>query len=258
MTNSILQKIYATKQQEVALSKQKRPLNLLMEKFNQPVRDFTHHLMQNQLAIIAEIKKASPSQGIIRADFDVATIATIYEQHGASCLSVLTDESYFQGAPEYIARAKESCHLPVLRKDFIIDPYQIYESRALGADCILLIVALLDAQQLHDYCQLAQELGMAVLVESHTHEELLQAIPLPTPLMGVNNRDLNTFTIDIQTSITLKAILPDDKLLIAESGIHTKDDLSRLQQHGIHKFLIGESLMRHADIGQKLDELLGA
>ena len=257
--STILATIKHTKTQEVATAKQKKPLTTLIDRIealNQPTRNFIARLLQNQLAIIAEIKKASPSKGVIRADFDVASIAQIYEAHGASCLSVLTDTLYFQGLPENIAIAKAHSSLPVLRKDFIIDEYQIYESRTLGADCILLIVALLDDQQLLDYCTLAQELKMAVLVESHTQEEFERALVLPTPLMGVNNRDLHTFKTDIEISIRLSQLLPSDKTLICESGINTSEDIQYLQAHCIHKFLIGESLMRAPDIGRKLDAFL--
>ena len=256
---TILSTIKQTKVEEVGAAKKKSPVTALInliDELNQPTRNFIAGLMQNQLAIIAEIKKASPSQGIIRADFDVASIAQIYEAHGASCLSVLTDTPYFQGLPENIAIAKVHSTLPILRKDFIIDEYQIYESRTLGADCILLIVALLDEKQLIDYCTLAQELGMAVLVESHTREEFERALVLPTPLMGVNNRDLHTFKTNIDTSLELSQLLPADKTLISESGINTSKDIQYLQTHHIHKFLIGESLMRTPDIGSKLDAFL--
>ncbi len=255
---SILDRIGKHKRQEIELAKREKPLNRLTEVAPLPVRDFIAGLQQRSPAIIAEIKKASPSKGLIRADFDVATIATIYEQFGASCLSVLTDIDFFQGSPSYLALAKSHCSLPILRKDFIIDPYQIHESRVLGADCILLIVAMLDDQELHDYCQLAQELTMAVLVESHTLAEFERAIKLPTPLMGVNNRNLHTFTTDVHTSIELVSYLPADKILITESGINSHDDIKLMQENGIDTFLIGESLMREQDIGAKLREFMRA
>lgn len=254
--NSILNRIAEYKQQEVELAKQRKPLASLQDIDPLPVRDFIAGLKRFQPAIIAEIKKASPSKGLIRADFDVAAIAKIYEQNGASCLSVLTDVHFFQGDPSYIAIAKAHATLPVLRKDFIIDPYQIYESRALGADCILLIVAMLDDYQLLDYCQLAQELNMAVLVESHTHEELQRALVLPTPLIGVNNRSLHTFTTDIHTSLELVKQLPSNKMMITESGINSHQDIKLMQNNGINIFLIGESLMRATDIGSKLKEFM--
>ncbi|MBA2652764.1 MAG: indole-3-glycerol phosphate synthase TrpC [Tatlockia sp.] len=255
--NSILNRISEYKRHEVEQAKQERPLDSFNLKQALPVRDFLAGLKKRTPAIIAEIKKASPSKGLIRANFDVATIARIYEQHGASCLSVLTDVHFFQGAPSYLAVAKSNSKLPVLRKDFIIDSYQIHESRALGADCILLIVALLDDQQLQDYCQLAQELHMAVLVESHTPEEFHRALPLPTPLMGVNNRSLHTFVTKIETSLELAEQLPADKILISESGINSRTDIELMQEHEINTFLIGESLMRVEDIGSKLDEFMG-
>ncbi|KTC94115.1 indole-3-glycerol phosphate synthase TrpC [Legionella erythra] len=255
--NSILDKIAEQKRQEVALAKQQRPLSTLQTADTLPVRDFVQALQAKKPAIIAEIKKASPSKGLIRADFDVAAIAQIYEAHGAACLSVLTDKPFFQGDPANLQMARHHTSLPVLRKDFMIDSYQIFESRALGADCILLIVALLDDSQLHDYCQIAQELGMAVLVESHTRDELERALPLPTPLMGINNRSLHTFKTDIYTSVDLKHLLPEGKCLITESGINSRADIDFMQNHGINTFLIGESLMRMPDIGAKLDELMG-
>lgn len=256
--NSILNRIAEHKRQEVELAKQQRPLSSFKNKELLPLRDFVEGLKAKKPAIIAEIKKASPSKGLIRADFDVASIAAIYQQHGASCLSVLTDVEFFQGNPTYVAVAKSHSSLPILRKDFIIDLYQIAESRALGADCILLIVALLDDSQLHDYCQMAQELGMAVLVESHTADELERALVLPTPLMGVNNRSLHSFKTDLQTSLNLMKQLPSNKLLITESGINNAADIRLMLDAGIHTFLIGESLMRVPDIGIKLSEFMNA
>ncbi|MBA2711348.1 MAG: indole-3-glycerol phosphate synthase TrpC [Tatlockia sp.] len=254
---SILSQISEFKREEVERAKRELPLASLNLTGALPVRDFVKGLRIKTPAIITEIKKASPSKGLIRADFDVANIAKIYEQHGASCLSVLTDSYFFQGSPAYLALAKANSTLPVLRKDFIIDSYQIYESRALGADCILLIVAMLDDQQLDDYCQLAQELNMAVLVESHTRNEFQRALRLPTPLMGVNNRSLHTFITNIETSLTLAKDLPADKILISESGINSRQDIELMQKNNINTFLIGESLMRAEDIGSKLKELLG-
>ncbi|MFA6303484.1 MAG: indole-3-glycerol phosphate synthase TrpC [Legionella sp.] len=254
---SILEKIAARKHEEVALAKQQKPLASLPKQSPIATRDFIAALKTaNGPAIIAEIKKASPSKGLIREDFNVTEIAGIYAINGARCLSVLTDIDFFQGHPDYLAQAKSCCSLPVLRKDFIVDSYQIYESLALGADCILLIVALLDDKQLHDFCILAQELGMAVLVESHTKEELDRALRLPTPLIGVNNRSLHTFKTDIQLSIDLKPFVNDDRILITESGINTRSDIELMQKNGINTFLIGESLMRARDIGLALQDLL--
>lgn len=255
--NSILERIAQHKLEEVSKAKKDRPLQTLAKEQSLESRDFIGALKTNSTpAIIAEIKKASPSKGLIREDFDVAEIATIYAQNGAKCLSVLTDIDFFQGHPDYLALAKSQCTLPVLRKDFILDPYQIYESQALGADCILLIVAMLDDVQLHDFCQLSQELEMAVLVESHTKEELDRAIKVPTPLMGINNRSLHTFKTDIQLSIELKHYIPEDKIIITESGINSREDIKFMQSHGINTFLIGESLMRAKNIGVALKALI--
>jgi indole-3-glycerol phosphate synthase len=256
--NSILNRIAEQKVQEVSIAKKNQPLTSLISKVPEQTRDFINALKSCKgPAIIAEIKKASPSKGTIREDFNVAEIAGIYANHGARCLSVLTDKQFFQGHPDYLAQAKAHCSLPVLRKDFIIDPYQIYESKALDADCILLIVAMLDDYQLMDFCQLTQELKMAVLVESHTEEELHRALKLPTPLVGINNRSLHTFHTDIQLTIQLKELIPEDKLIITESGIATRDDILLMQSHGINTFLIGEHLMRAPDIGVALDQLIG-
>jgi indole-3-glycerol phosphate synthase len=255
--NSILQRIANHKATEVAIAKKNNPLQNLAIHPPLPQRDFIAALRNNKIpSIIAEIKKASPSKGLIREDFDVAEIAAIYEQNGAKCLSVLTDIEFFQGHPDYLLAAKSHCQLPVLRKDFIIDPYQIHESMALGADCILLIVAMLDDAQLIDFCQTAQELNMAVLVESHTPEELARALKLPTPLIGINNRSLHSFKTDIQLSIELKDQIPQDCLVITESGINTHDDIVLMQTHGINTFLVGESLMRATDIGYALKTLI--
>ncbi|KTD47689.1 indole-3-glycerol phosphate synthase TrpC [Legionella quateirensis] len=255
--NSILQRIAQHKLEEVAHSKKNKPLSSLSKEHSIERRDFVAALHGQSPAIIAEIKKASPSKGLIREDFDVGEIATIYAKNGAKCLSVLTDKNFFQGHPDYLALAKSQCNLPVLRKDFIIDPYQIHESLALGADCILLIVAMLDDLQLTDFCQLAQELNLSVLVESHTREELERAIKLPTPLIGINNRSLHTFKTDMQLSIQLKQYVPVDKMIITESGINTRDDIKLMQSHGINTFLIGESLMRSKNIGEALKGLMG-
>ncbi len=255
--NSILHRITQHKLEEIAQAKKNKPLNSLLIQPPIERRDFTAALQPNSTpAIIAEIKKASPSKGVIREHFDVAQIAKAYAQNGARCLSVLTDIEFFQGHPDYIFLAKEHCPLPVLRKDFIIDPYQIHESLALGADCILLIVAMLDDVQLADFCHLAQELKMAVLVESHTREELDRALLLPTPLIGINNRSLHTFNTTIQLSIDLKHYIPEDKIVITESGINTHEDIKLMQAHGINTFLIGESLMRADNIGAALKNLI--
>jgi indole-3-glycerol phosphate synthase len=209
-------------------------------------------------AVIAEIKKASPSKGLLRADFVPADIARSYELGGATCLSVLTDVDFFQGADDYLREARAACGLPVLRKDFTVDPYQVYEARALGADCILLIVAALEDGQLRDYVDLARELGMDALVEVHDAGELERALTLNTPLVGINNRDLHTFTTSLQTTLDLLVQIPADRIVVTESGIHTPDDVATLRGHGVHAFLVGEAFMRAEDPGQKLAELFGA
>ncbi|MFA7097378.1 MAG: indole-3-glycerol phosphate synthase TrpC [Gammaproteobacteria bacterium] len=207
--------------------------------------------------VIAEIKKASPSQGVIREDFRPAAIAADYEQAGAACLSVLTDVDFFQGADEYLQQARSACALPVLRKDFIIDPYQVYEARALGADCILLIVAALGDAQMLELAHLAAHLGMDVLVEVHDAAELERALVLNTPLIGINNRDLRTFRTDLQTTLDLLGGIPQDRIVVTESGIHTSADVARMREHGVNAFLVGESFMRAREPGAKLAELFG-
>jgi indole-3-glycerol phosphate synthase len=257
MMNSILQKIARHKMEEVAKAKKIKPLSSLLQHNATDRRDFIGALKSSSTpAIIAEIKKASPSKGVIREHFDVAQITSAYAQNGACCLSVLTDVHFFQGHPDYIAIAKKNCILPILRKDFIIDSYQIHQSLALGADCILLIVALLDDLQLSDFCQLAQELELAVLVESHTKEELDRALKLPTSLIGINNRSLHTFNTNIQLTIELKQYIPEDKIIITESGINNPEDIQLMQAHGINTFLIGERLMRSDNIGLALKKLI--
>lgn len=253
---SILNRIEEYKKEEVAALKRAEPHIHLNHYHPSAVRDFVQALDTHKTAIIAEIKRASPSQGVIREHFHVPEIAKNYADNGASCLSVLTDIHFFKGDTRYIEIAKNNAPLPVLRKDFIVDEYQVLQSRALGADCILLIVALLDDHQLQDYCQLAQSLGMAVLVESHTLAEFERAVTLPTPLMGINNRDLHTFKIDLNQSIQIIPYLPPDKRLITESGINTREDIEKMHHHGIHTFLIGEALMRQENYGSLLRELI--
>lgn len=208
-----------------------------------------------QPGVIAEVKKASPSKGVIREHFDPPAIARSYAQAGAACLSVLTDRDFFQGADEYLQQARAACDLPVLRKDFVIDYYQVYEARALGADCVLLIVAALGDAMLHDLIGLAAHLDMDALVEVHNEEEMERAIAAGATFIGINNRNLRTFDTDLQTSLELKGMVGDDVLLVTESGIHTQDDVALMWENNIHAFLVGEAFMRAPDPGSKLAEL---
>tara|TARA_B100000900_G_scaffold215053_1_gene182142 strand:+ start:341 stop:1132 length:792 start_codon:yes stop_codon:yes gene_type:complete len=258
---TILEQILETKVAEVASAKQNLSLSELEVVIShaEPVRGFSAamraRITRGKSAVIAEIKKASPSKGLIRQDFDPARHAADYAEHGATCLSVLTDEKYFQGANAFLQDARAACKLPVIRKDFMVDPYQIAESRALGADCVLLIVAALDPSQLHELAAYAGELSLDVLVEVHNDAELKIALELDTDLIGINNRDLHTFTTSLQTSIDLAAELSDDRLVITESGINSLEDVALMHRNGIFGFLIGESLMRSKQPGAKLREL---
>jgi indole-3-glycerol phosphate synthase len=256
--SDILQRIVATKREEVAAARSRRdPAALQAAAREQPAaRSFEAALRttiaDGRAAVIAEVKKASPSKGVLREHFVPAEIAASYARHGAACLSVLTDGPYFQGAPEYLAQARAACDLPVLRKDFIVDEYQVHESRALGADCILLIVACLGDAQLAAFESCAQALGMGVLVEVHDEAELERALRLKSPLIGVNNRNLRTFEVSLETTLRLLPRLPADRLLIAESGILTRADVQRLRSAAVHAFLVGEAFMRAPDPGQAL------
>jgi indole-3-glycerol phosphate synthase len=208
-------------------------------------------------AVIAEIKKASPSKGVIRPDFDPVQIAASYERGGAACLSVLTDVDFFQGSDDYLQQARAACALPVLRKDFVVDPYQVVEARALGADCILLIVAALDDAQLLGLTLLAAELDLDVLVEVHDRAELERALDLPVRLVGINNRDLRSFQVSLDTTLALRDAVPADRLLVTESGILAPDDVARMRRAGVHAFLVGEAFMRAPDPGIELARLFG-
>jgi indole-3-glycerol phosphate synthase len=256
--SDILNKILATKKTEVAANKLAVSLDQLQaqaEAQGEP-RDFVgsihKKIMANKAAVIAEIKKASPSKGVIREDFKPAEIAKSYEKAGAACLSVLTDEQYFQGSAAYLKQARAACKLPVLRKDFIIDEYQVFEARAMGADCILLIVAALELAQMQKLEALANELGMAVLVEVHDADELALALQLDTPLIGINNRNLRTFEVSLQTTLDLLKIMPEDRFVVTESGIFTPDDVKLMMDNQVQGFLVGEAFMRQDDPGAEL------
>lgn len=257
----ILHTILARKAEEVAARRLHAPLAEIAARAADagPTRGFADSLKAaiaaGLPAVIAEVKKASPSKGVIRPDFHPAEIAVSYEFGGASCLSVLTDVDFFQGSDAYLQAAREACTLPVLRKDFIIDPYQVQEARALGADCILLIVAALDDVQLADLSGLALELGMDVLVEVHDIDELERALQVPAPLLGINNRNLRTFEVSLENTLAMKDAVPRDRVLVTESGILGPDDVHRMRAAGVHAFLVGEAFMRAAEPGEALRAL---
>jgi indole-3-glycerol phosphate synthase len=259
--SDILNKIVAVKHQEVAAAMRRKPLEAVRFDAESRVltRDFAGALRAKigagRPAVIAEVKKASPSKGVLRADFIPADIAQSYAEHGAACLSVLTDKDFFQGSVDYLKQARASCDLPVLRKDFIVDPYQVYESRVMGADCILLIAACLDDAQMKSLEALAMSLDMAVLVEVHDRAELERALKLKTPLLGINNRNLQTFEVSLDTTLTLLKDVPADRLLVTESGITTPAEVARLREAGVNAFLVGEAFMRAEDPGVALAAL---
>jgi len=259
----ILNKIVAVKHEEVAAAKNRKPLDMVRADAESRVltRDFVGSLRAKiaagQPAVIAEVKKASPSKGVIRANFIPADIAQSYAEFGAACLSVLTDQQFFQGSVDYLKQARASCQLPVLRKDFLVDAYQIYESRAMGADAVLLIAACLDDAQMKEFEAIARSLDMAVLVEVHDAAELQRALKLKTPLIGINNRNLKTFEVSLDTTLTLMKDIPVDRLLVCESGIHTRDDVLRLGAAGVNAFLVGEAFMRVPEPGEALAALFG-
>jgi len=259
--SDILQKIVAVKREEIAAAHARRSLASWREEAEarRDVRGFEAalraRLTAGQAAVIAEVKKASPSKGVLREHFVPADIAASYARHGAACLSVLTDERFFQGSAAYLQQARAACDLPVLRKDFMVDEYQVVEARALGADCILLIAACLDDAQMADLEAAALALGMAVLVEVHDGDELGRALLLETPLLGINNRNLRSFEVTLDTTLALQSRVPADKLLVTESGILGRADVLRMRQAGVHAFLVGEAFMRASDPGAALAAL---
>jgi indole-3-glycerol phosphate synthase len=263
--SDILNKILDVKADEIAAAKKYRDLSSLRREVesNQETRkalrgfeaSLRGKIAAGKAGVIAEVKKASPSKGILRVDFKPAEIATSYASHGAACLSVLTDKQFFQGAPEYLQQARAACAIPVLRKDFMIDPYQVYEARSWGADCILLIVAALDHGLMAELEACANELGMGVLVEVHNAEELTAALRLKTAMLGINNRNLRTFEVSLQTTIDLLPRISPDKLVITESGILVQDDVKRMRDVDVNAFLVGEAFMRAPEPGVELDRL---
>ena len=262
--SDILDKIVAVKREEVAAAKKKASLEAVREDAFSRVltRDFEGALRAKiaagKAAVIAEVKKASPSKGVLREDFIPADIAQSYAEHGAACLSVLTDRQFFQGAADYLKQARASCDLPVLRKDFMVDPYQVYEARVMGADAILLIAACLDDARMAELEAIARSLDMAVLVEVHDDAELQRALKLKTRLIGINNRDLRTFAVSLDTTLGLMKDVPPDRLLVTESGILQREDVQKMRAAGVHAFLVGEAFMRADEPGEALEELFGA
>jgi indole-3-glycerol phosphate synthase len=261
--SDILNKIVAVKRDEIAAGLSKRSLAGMRADAESRVltRDFVgalrHKIESGHPAVIAEVKKASPSKGVLRENFVPADIAQSYAEHGAACLSVLTDQQFFQGSVDYLKQSRASCDLPVLRKDFMVDAYQIYESRVMGADCILLIVACLDDAKMHELESIARSLDMAVLVEVHDGAELERALTLKTPLIGINNRNLRTFDVSLETTLSLIANVPKDRLLITESGIQTPEDVKKMRDAQVNGFLVGEAFMRAKDPGGALAKLFG-
>ena len=252
---TILERILQVKRAEIAAAKRRVPLSELEAGTAPPPRDFVAALRARRPAVIAEIKKASPSRGVLREDFDPAAIASSYETGGAACLSVLTDRQFFQGDIAHLVAARDACSLPVLRKDFVIDSYQVFESRACGADCILLIAACLAKEQMLELEDLAQRLAMAVLVEVHDAAELEAALALATPLIGINNRNLKTFETRLETTLELLPRMPRERVVITESGILSPADIGRMRAAGVNSFLVGEAFMRSPDPGAELVRL---
>jgi indole-3-glycerol phosphate synthase len=258
--SDILERIIAVKREEVSAAERSAPLEeLRLEASARDLRDFVGALRAKHAAgapaVIAEVKKASPSKGVLREHFVPADIARSYEQGGAACLSVLTDVQFFQGSAAYLEAARAACTLPVLRKDFIIDPYQVVEARAMGADAILLIAAALSTDQMQDLEAFAHSLGLAVLVEVHDERELGEALTLKTPLIGINNRNLRTFETSLDTTLGMLDALPDDRIVVTESGILSRADVERMRAHDVHTFLVGEAFMRADDPGAELAKM---
>ncbi|MCW8909970.1 MAG: indole-3-glycerol phosphate synthase TrpC [Gammaproteobacteria bacterium] len=260
-TPDILKKILLRKEEEIAERSAKQTIDDLRQIIvdASPVRGFIksieNKIAKGEAGVIAEIKKASPSKGILRQDFNPAEIARSYEQHGAACLSVLTDKDFFQGSEEYLQQAREVTGIPVIRKDFIIDPYQVYEARAINADCILLIVAALDDKKLNELLDLAHQLDMDVLMEVHDQDEMERALMTGAKLIGVNNRNLRTFEVSLNNTLDMLSMVPDDRLLVTESGIHTPGDVKLMRNNNVNAFLVGEAFMRADNPGEKLAEL---
>ena len=258
---NILERILTRKREEISERKAAVPLSELQSRMKdqEPCRGFaaalSHQIRHKRPAVIAEIKKASPSKGLIRKSFDPAAIAVSYAEHGATCLSVLTDQDFFQGHDDFLQQARAACSLPVIRKDFMLDPYQIFESRALGADCVLLIVSALTPAQLQELWAVAKEAELDVLVEVHNSEELKRALALKPELIGINNRDLQTFKTSLNVTYRLMDEVPDEVSVVTESGILARTDVAEMLDHGVYGFLVGESFMRAADPGAKLQEL---
>jgi indole-3-glycerol phosphate synthase len=263
-TPDILRRIVARKREEIAERKHRVPQPMLEARLDAaaPTRGFADRLQQRvaerRAAVIAEIKRASPSKGLLREDFRPAEIARSYSQGGAACLSVLTDRDFFQGDDADLIAARSACELPVIRKDFVVDPYQVIEARTIGADCILLIAACLDDERLAELGALARELGMDVLTEVHDEDELHRALALPGRLIGINNRDLRTFDVTLETTLSLLPQIPNERLVVTESGIHSADDVALMRRNKVDAFLVGESLMRAENPGEKLAALFGA
>ena len=260
-----LETIVKNKRAELVHLKREQPLDLMKERITEspPLRDFKRALMSPATAgetttirIIAEVKKASPSKGIIREDFNPVELACTFEENGAVALSVLTDKKYFQGDFDYLASIKRATAIPLLDKDFIIDPYQIYQARMYGADAVLLIAAILSDDLLADYLELTKQLGLSALVEVHTLDELQRVLAMNTPIIGINNRNLATFQVSIKTSLELLTYIPEGTLIVSESGIDSKKEIISLRERGVHAFLIGEALMKEPDAGKKLRELI--